>query len=171
MEVERGALPFALVHGEALVAASAFALRAAGVRLLDTGTPWSALTGTGLPLVLHDALCPLTPPDFITECLLHAWRRSVVTVGVRAVTDTVNERHEGVLGATVDRGGLVQVASPVVLPTAVVDALDVLPTTDFAALVAELARRFPVETIEAPAAARRVADEGDLRVLEALTAR
>ena len=56
------------------------------------------------------------------------------------------------------------------LPAAVVAALDGVPTTDFAALVAELAERFPVETLEAPAEARRVADEDDLRVLEALTA-
>ena len=35
--------------------------------------------------------------------------------------------------------------------------------------VAELATRFPVETLEAPAEARRVADDADLRVLEALT--
>jgi 2-C-methyl-D-erythritol 4-phosphate cytidylyltransferase len=51
-----------------------------------------------------------------------------------------------------------------------VAALDGVPTTDFAGLVAELATRFPVETLEAPAEARRVADEDDLRVLEALTA-
>ena len=36
--------------------------------------------------------------------------------------------------------------------------------------MAALAERFPVETLEAPAEARRVADEDDLRVLEALTA-
>ena len=56
------------------------------------------------------------------------------------------------------------------LPAAVVAALDGVPTTDFAALVAALAERFPVETLEAPAEARRVADDADLRVLEALTA-
>jgi 2-C-methyl-D-erythritol 4-phosphate cytidylyltransferase len=52
----------------------------------------------------------------------------------------------------------------------VVAALDGVPTLDLAALVAELATRFPVETLEAPAQARRVADDSDLRVLEALTA-
>ena len=74
------------------------------------------------------------------------------------------------VGATVDRATLLQVVSPVVLPAAVVAALDGSPSLDFAALVAELATRFPVETLEAPAEARRVADEADLRVLEALTA-
>jgi 2-C-methyl-D-erythritol 4-phosphate cytidylyltransferase len=74
-----------------------------------------------------------------------------------------------VLGATHDRADLLQVVSPVVLPASVVAALDGIPTTDFAALVADLATRFPVETVEAPAETRRVADESDLRMLEALT--
>ena len=56
------------------------------------------------------------------------------------------------------------------LPVSVVAALDGVPSTDFAELVTHLAERFPVETLEAPAQARRVADEADLRVLEALTA-
>jgi 2-C-methyl-D-erythritol 4-phosphate cytidylyltransferase len=92
-----------------------------------------------------------------------------VTVGVRPVTDTVKQLDEGRVGDTVDRAELLQVASPVVLPAAVVAAVDGLSTTDFASLVAELATRFSVETLEAPAEARRVADEADLRVLEALT--
>ena len=119
--------------------------------------------------MLHDALCPMTPPDFIAECVAHAAERAAVTVGVRPVTDTVKELGDGRVGATHDRAGLLQVVSPVVLPVAVVAALDGLPTTDFAALVATLAERFPVETLEAPAGARRVAGEADLRVLEALT--
>jgi 2-C-methyl-D-erythritol 4-phosphate cytidylyltransferase len=57
----------------------------------------------------------------------------------------------------------------VVLPATVVAALDGLPTTDLAALVAQLATRFPVVTLEAPPEGRRVADEHDVRVLEALT--
>jgi 2-C-methyl-D-erythritol 4-phosphate cytidylyltransferase len=93
-----------------------------------------------------------------------------VTVGVRPVTDTVKQLDGGRVGDTVDRTELVQVVSPIVLPAAVVAALEGLPTSDFAALVAQLALRFPVETLEAPAEARRVADEADLRVLEALTA-
>jgi hypothetical protein len=56
-----------------------------------------------------------------------------------------------------------------VLPAPVVAALDGLPSTDLAALVAELATRFPVETLQAPAEARRVSSEEDLRLLEALT--
>jgi len=170
VETGRGSLPFALVHGEPLVAAAAWALGEAGVTIVDLGTGWEALRDSGTPFVLHDALCPLTPPAFVVACVEHAEASAAVTVGVRPVTDTVKELAEGRVGATVDRAGLLQVVSPIVLPAAVVAALDGVPTTDFAALVADLAERFPVETLEAPAEARRVADDADLRVLEALTA-
>ena len=170
MESDRGSLPFALVHGEPLVAAAAWSVGEAGVTLVDLGTEWSAIVESGLPFVLHDALCPLTPPRFLIECVEHAEHRGAVTVGVRPVTDTVKEHADGRVGATVDRDGLLQVVSPVVLPPSVVAALDGVPSLDFAELVAALAERFPVETLEAPATARRVADEGDVRVLEALTA-
>ena len=169
LETDRGSLPFALVHGEPLVAAAAWAMGEAGVFIVDLGTSWEAVTDADVPFVLHDSLCPLTPPAFLAECVAHAAQSSAVTVGVRPVTDTVKELADGNVGATHDRADLLQVVSPVVLPAAVVAALDGVPTTDFAALVAELATRFPVETLEAPAEARRVADEADLRVLEALT--
>jgi 2-C-methyl-D-erythritol 4-phosphate cytidylyltransferase len=169
VETGRGSLPFALVHGEPLVAAAAWAMGEAGVFLVDLGTGWEAVVDAATPFVLHDALCPMTPPEFLAECVSHAAERSAVTVGVRPVTDTVKELLGDRVGATHDRADLLQVVSPVVLPAAVVAALDGVPTTDFAALVAELATRFPVETLEAPAEARRVADESDLRVLEALT--
>ncbi len=169
VETDRGSLPFALVHGEPLVACAVWALGEAGVFVVDLGTSWAAVTDADVPFVLHDPLCPLTPPEFIAECVAHAAERAAVTVGIRPVTDTVKELHDGRVGATHDRAELIQVVSPVVLPPAVVAALDGLPTTDFAALVAALAERFPVETLEAPAEARRVADDSDLRVLEALT--
>ena len=120
--------------------------------------------------MLHDPLCPLTPPAFLAACTTHAVGREVVTVGVRPVTDTVKEVEGPYVGGTVDRTTLLQVVAPVVLPAAVVAALDGLATTDLAALVAELATRFPVETLPAPPEARRVAGEDDLRLLEALTA-
>jgi 2-C-methyl-D-erythritol 4-phosphate cytidylyltransferase len=169
VEADRGSLPFALVHGESLVATAAWALGEAGVFVVDLGTGWEAVTDAGVPFVLHDALCPMTPPEFLVACVEHALERSAVTVGIRPVTDTVKELREGLVGDTVDRTALLQVVSPVVLPPAVVAALDGVPPGDFAELVAALAERFPVETLEAPAQARRVADEADLRVLEALT--
>ena len=169
LEQDRGHLPFALIHGEALVAAAAWALGEAGVTPVDTGTTWAGLVAAGEPVVLHDPLCPMTPPDFIAACLERAVEHACVVVGVRPVTDTVKVVEDGLVGATLDRDGLVTVASPVVLPAGVVAALDGLPTTDFVALVAELRSRYPVELVEAPPAARRVGSEEDVRVLEALT--
>jgi 2-C-methyl-D-erythritol 4-phosphate cytidylyltransferase len=169
LDADRGALPYALVHGEPLVACAAWALGEAGITAVDVGTPWSALVEQGGPLVLHDPLCPLTPPAFLVACTTYAAERAAVTVGVRPVTDTVKETEGPYVGPTLDRTQLLQVASPVVLPASVVAALDGLPTTDLAGLVAQLATRFPVETLSAPAEARRVSSTEDLRLLEALT--
>jgi 2-C-methyl-D-erythritol 4-phosphate cytidylyltransferase len=169
VEAERGSLPFALIHGEALVACAAWALGAAGVTPVDVGTSWAALAESEEALVLHDALCPMTPAAFLAECVRTSADRSAVVVGVRPVTDTVKQVQGGYVGATIDREQLAVVASPIVLPPAVVGALEGLPTEDFAALAADLAARFPVVTVEAPAAGRRVGSLDDVRLLEAQT--
>ena len=182
VEEGRGALPFHLIHGESLVAAAAWAAGEAGVDLLDQTVPWAALVERGEPLLLHDPLCPMTPPDFLRACAERAEVADEIVVGVRPVTDTVKEAHEtadggAALGASVDREALVSVCSPVVLPSSVVADLlggpDArLPATDFVALVEALRARYGdarVVLLEAPPAARRVGSEADLRVLEALT--
>ncbi|GAA4708832.1 2-C-methyl-D-erythritol 4-phosphate cytidylyltransferase [Nocardioides conyzicola] len=170
LDDDRGSLPYALIHGESLVAAAAWALGEAGVTTVDLGTAWEGLVDSEEPFVLHDPLCPMTPPAFIAECLARAVDRGCVVVGVRPVTDTVKVVTDGVVGETVDRGGLVTVASPIVLPATVVASLQRLPSTDFAELAGELGRRYPVELVEAPPEARRVGSVDDLRLLEALTA-
>ncbi|MET0525715.1 MAG: hypothetical protein ABWZ91_12995 [Nocardioides sp.] len=149
VETDRGSLPFALIHGEALVACAAWALGDAGVTAVDLGTSWAGIVDAGEPFVLHDPLCPMTPADFIASCVRQAVERDQVVVGVRQST----------------------VASPIVLPAAAVAALDDLPTLDFPALVEFLRGRFPVEAVEAPPGADRVASESDVRDLEARTAR
>jgi 2-C-methyl-D-erythritol 4-phosphate cytidylyltransferase len=169
LDDDRGHLPYALIHGEGLVAAAVWALGEAGVTPVDVGTAWAGLVDADEPFVLHDPLCPMTPPAFIAECLARAVERGCVVVGVRPVTDTVKVVTDGVVGVTVDRDELVTVASPVVLPATVVASLDGLPSTDFVELVAELRRRYPVELVEAPPTARRIGSLEDLRVLEALT--
>lgn len=182
LEEGRGALPFRLIHGESLVAAAAWAAGEAGVDLLDQTVRWEALVEREEPLLLHDPLCPMTPPDFLRACAERAEVADVVVVGVRPVTDTVKEAHAApdggeTLGAHVDRDALVAVCSPIVLPTSVVADLlggpDArLPTTDFVALVAALRERYGaarVVLVDAPPAARRIGSDDDLRVLEALT--
>ena len=58
---DRGHLPYALIHGEALVAAAAWALGDSGVIPVDLGTEWAGLVDADEPFVLHDPLCPMTP--------------------------------------------------------------------------------------------------------------
>lgn len=174
-EQDRGSLPFALLHGEALVVCAAWALGEAGVHLVDTGTPWSSVAAAHEPFVLHDSLCPMTPPEFLTACVREALDSGEVVVGVRAVTDTVKRVEDGVVGGTVDRDAVWAVASPLVLPPAVVAALEDGPTAlspglDLAELVAALGARGPVRHLEAPDEGRRVSSAEDVEVLAALTA-
>ena len=178
VDEDRGAMPYRLVHGESLVATAAWAVGAAGVDLLDQTTPWEVAVDRGTPLVLHDALCPMTPPDFIARCVEACSMRDVVVVGVRPVTDTVKEVADGRLGTTVDRDALMAVCSPIVLPPAVVADvgehggfawLAAEAGLDFAGLLGWLRSSYDVELLDAPPAARRVANDDDLRVLEALT--
>ena len=168
----RGSLPFALVHGESLVAAASWALTTAGATLFDYGVSFAAVQDADQMLVIHDPLCPLTPVAFLEQAIEECARSGAVVVGVRPVTDTVKEHDpdSGDLGATLDRDQLRLVTSPVVLPAAVVAALDGLDTDDFAVLVDALTQRFPVRHLQAPALGRRIVDEADLEVLGALSA-
>jgi len=168
----RGSLPFALVHGEALVTCATWALSEAGVLPLDARTTMEGVHDAGLPLVLHDSLCPMTPPDFIAECVRRAVTDGVVVAGVRPVTDTVKVLHGDTLGETVDREALARVVSPVVVPADRVDGAAALlsdPGVDLAALVEALRAGGPLVLLEAPPQAMRVGGPDDVRVLEALT--
>ncbi|MET0998852.1 MAG: 2-C-methyl-D-erythritol 4-phosphate cytidylyltransferase [Marmoricola sp.] len=172
----RGSLPFALVHGESLVAAASWALTPAGAKLFDYGVSFAGVQDAEQMLVIHDPLCPLTPAAFIEEAIEESRRTGAVVVGVRPVTDTVKEYDAGQdptpgrLGGTLDRDELMCVTSPVVLPASVVAALDDLVLDDLAELVADLSRRFPVRHLPAPALGRRIVDEDDLDVLSAFSA-
>lgn len=170
---DRGSLPFSLIHGEALVTAAAWALGESGVLPVDLGTEWAGLVDSEEPVVLHDSLCPMTPPSFLADCLIDAVEHQRVVIGVRPVVDTVKHVVDGFVGATLDRDQLVRVCSPIVLPPAVVAALDLGPedVADLAALAARLQARFPVHLSQAPPEARRVDTVEDVAVLEAMTRR
>jgi 2-C-methyl-D-erythritol 4-phosphate cytidylyltransferase len=169
VETDRGSLPFALIHGEALVACAAWALDEAGVTAVDFTVPWESVAESGEPFVLHDPLCPMTPAGFVARCVQTAVERDTVVVAIRPVTDTVKTVAGGLVGDTLDRSDLVEVTSPIVLPAGVVEQLESAPSGDFAAIAAALAERFPVLTLQAPPEGRRVADADDVRLLEALT--
>jgi 2-C-methyl-D-erythritol 4-phosphate cytidylyltransferase len=168
----RGSLPYSLVHGEALVAAATWALTEAQVLPLDPRTSTDGVLDAELPLVLHDALCPMTPPEFIAECVRRAVEAGVVVAGVRPVTDTVKVLHDGLVGDTLDREDLARVVSPVVVPAEVVEVVAALlaePGPDLVDLVEALRAVTAVELLEAPVQAMRVSGPEDLRVLEALS--
>jgi 2-C-methyl-D-erythritol 4-phosphate cytidylyltransferase len=167
----RGSMPFALLHGESLVAVASWALGEAGVELLDFTAGWEDVRSRDAAFVVHDPLCAGTPASFLTEAVTAAVEGDVVVAGVRPVTDTVKVVDAGVLGETVDRAGLLAVTSPVVLPASVVAALTTPPPVeDLADLVAALRTDHEVVFLEGPPQGRRIVDESDLRLVEALAA-
>jgi 2-C-methyl-D-erythritol 4-phosphate cytidylyltransferase len=85
------------------------------------------------------------------------------------VTDRVVEVVDGIVVDHRSAPGAVSLASPVVMPAAVVAQLADAPGNDLVALVELLRGRFPVEEVEAPPAARRTTSVEDVRVLEAET--
>lgn len=165
----RGSLPFALVHGESLVAAASWAVGEAGVQLFDASVAFEQVKESGRPLLLHDPLCPLVPADFLARAVDRCRETGQTVVAFRPVTDTVKLREGDVLGATVDRSGLRAVTSPVVVPGSVLARVDGLDTTDFPALVAQLSDLGDLLWLEAPAIGRRISGQDDLTGLEALS--
>lgn len=165
----RGSLPFALVHGESLVAAASWAVGESGAQLFDATVSFDEVRRSDRDLLIHDPLCPLTPAGFLAEAAELCAREGSVVVGYREVTDTVKRREGDRLGDTVDRTTLRAVLSPVVIPAAVLAGLDHLDPTDFADLVAELATEHPISWLLAPALARRITEPAEIVVLEALS--
>ena len=152
------------------MACAAWALGEAGVDLVDARGSWAGIAAAGEDLVLHDSLCPMTPPSFIAECLEQARVTGHAVVGTRPVTDTVKVVDDTGVGETLDRDALVAIVSPLVLPAALVASLSRRPATDLARAVADLvASGREVEQVLAPSEARRVSSLDDVRLLEALT--
>lgn len=148
----RGSMPFALLHGESLVAIASWTLGHAGVELLDMGTSWSQVVEREAPLVVHDPLCPAVAVDLVVTAVETSLASGAVVAAVLAPDS---------------EGDPEAVVSPVVLPAAVVAELDDWPDLDdVPAWVESLRARWPVTFLEAPANARRVAGEDDLAELD-----
>jgi hypothetical protein len=160
--------PPLLLHERPLAWHALRALRRAGVEVVRADLPWQAVVARGLPLVVHDPACPLTPAGFLEAMLDRAVSSDRVCVGGRPVTDTIKVAVSGRVGATVDRDGLFEVTAPVVLPASVVAALSAWPDlSDVAALVTGLRTEHLAHLVPAPALARRVDDASDVLLLEA----
>lgn len=157
----RGSMPFALLHGESLVAIASWTLGHAGVELLDLGTSWSQVVEREAPFVVHDPLCPAVTVDLVVTAVETCLATGAVVAAVLAGDESDGDGD----GDGGDAGH--DVVSPVVLPAAVVAELDDWPDLDdVPAWVESLRARWPVTFLEAPANARRVAGEDDLAGLD-----
>ncbi|CAA9344996.1 MAG: hypothetical protein AVDCRST_MAG72-1067 [uncultured Nocardioidaceae bacterium] len=144
------------------------ALARSGATTLEPNRAWTEVADLDACLVLHDALCPLTPAAFIADLVERAAESGAVVVGVQPVTDTIKAVDDGQVVETMDRLALWEVVSPLVLPAPVVRSCEDWPATrSLARMFADLATAFAVRMVEAPAAARRVDDESALRLHEA----
>ncbi len=149
-----------------MVAAATWGLEAVEVIPIGHGTTTAALRERGECLVLHDPLCPMTPPEFIAECVQEAIADDLIIVAVRPVTDTIKVMEGEFVGRTLDRDQLLSLASPIVFGPG---RLSELPDLDldgvlFVDLVATLSE---VNLKPAPALAARVHDDVELQMLEA----
>lgn len=199
----RGSLPFLHLHREPLFVHAVRALlevdalrrrvvvtvgddqrAAAEAELKDTRLPvpvrtfgdwWpSAVTGGPLTVALHDPLCPLVPPSFLSACIEAVAGQSPdrpdtdrrAVVAFRPVTDTLKTVVDDRVVGTVDRDRLMIVASPVVFvhdPGA-----GPPPSADFGGLASWLRTAGQVELRRAPSLGRRVDDASAVDLLECM---
>jgi 2-C-methyl-D-erythritol 4-phosphate cytidylyltransferase len=147
----RGSMPFALLHGEALVTIASWTLGHAGVELLDFGASWAEVVEREAPFVVHDPLCPAVTVDLVVTAVETCLASGAVVAAVLAADPET-------------------VVSPVVLPAAVVAELDDWPDLDDVPVwVASLRQRWPVTFVEAASDARRVRSEDELAELDRKT--
>ncbi len=138
------------------------ALAEAGI---DEYSTWQEAVSTGLPVVVHDPLCPLLPAAFLVE--LVAGLGDVVLVGVQPVTDTVKTVEGDVVGGTLDRERYWSLASPLVVPPALAATVDPVEVGNLVDLRGFVSLLGTVEYVEVPGSGRRVTDESDVVLLEA----
>lgn len=185
----RGALPFTTLHGVPLYRHALAAALDLGpdlvvdpghgqrsavdrdqlppdVRLL-TADDWWAGRAPG-PVLMHDALCPLAPPEFLAS-MAERGAEPASAAAVRPVTDTLKTVLGDQIEGTINRDRIATVVSPLLLSAAMLAALDGPPPfEDFAAIVALAREHGPVELVRAPSLARRVADESSVHLLESV---
>ena len=131
--------------------------------------------GTYEGVLVHDPRCPLTPASCLQDAVA-AWsaRPDAVVVAAQVMSDTVKELVDGLVQATVDRDQLRVVASPLVLPRALLQRLHDRGLLAGCADVDDLvqlvrAEGAPLVWTPAPALARRVGDAASVALLECLT--
>ena len=150
-------MPWAGVAGTPWQGRASAVLAEAGLPEVPPGHPWSG------GVVLLDEQCPGVTASVVRQVVEAAV--DAVAVAVRPVTDTVKVLQDGYVGPTVDRESLVAVCAPVVVPASLAQRV-AGPVDDLVAFVAGLpGLGVPVVHVEAPAAARRLADASELALL------
>ena len=191
--VGRGSVPFAVLHKEPLFVHAARAAAESGVALgpvlvvagdEDVERAGAALATASVaaevrpagdwepgdgPLLVHDPLCPLTPPEFLRS--MADGSDPVPMMAFRPVTDTVKIADATRIRGTVDRDTLGALSSPALLTAALLAqaraaGLGRPPLDDVTALLAWMRRCGDVELVRAPSMARRVDDESAVLVLQ-----
>lgn len=117
-------------------------------------------------LLVHDPLCPLTPPAFLVS-MAALGAEGATAVAVLSLTDTVKAVAGDVVTATIDRSAVASVASPFVGPSELVlQAAEVV--LDLPSLVRGLWARVPVEPVAAVASCARVSEPSELDLLSSV---
>jgi 2-C-methyl-D-erythritol 4-phosphate cytidylyltransferase len=130
---------------------------------------WSPGTG---PVLVHDPLCPLTPPEFLRSVVAAgAGAAPRPTMAFRPVTDTVKIADDSRIRGTVDRDTLAALSSPALLTRGLLERARAAgsgrpPLHEVTALLAWMRRHGEVELVRAPSMARRVDDESAVLVLQ-----
>jgi 2-C-methyl-D-erythritol 4-phosphate cytidylyltransferase len=195
--VGRGSVPFAVLHKEPLFVHAARAAAACGVArgpvvvVVEDGDvdraeaalaaakvaaevcadrDWAPGAG---PVLVHDPLCPLTPPEFLRSVVAEAAGAGPPrpAMAFRPVTDTVKIADDVRIRGTVDRDTLAALSSPALLTRDLLERARAAgsgrpPLHDVTALLAWMRRHGEVELVRAPSMARRVDDESAVLVLQ-----
>jgi 2-C-methyl-D-erythritol 4-phosphate cytidylyltransferase len=124
------------------------------------------------PVLVHDPLCPLTPPEFLRSVVADgAGAGASPAMAFRPVTDTVKIADDVRIRGTVDRDTLAALSSPALLTRELLERARAAgagrpPLRDVTALLAWMRRHGEVELVRAPSMARRVDDESAVLVLQ-----
>ena len=133
---------------------------------------WDYTRASGAELLVHDALCPLIPADFLRSVLHRADEQPQQSiVAFRPITDTLKAVVDERILGTIDRERLVAIASPILVSSEIVVrevGTSPPPVHDFAEIVPWLRQRGEVELLRAPSLGRRVEHARAVHLLECM---
>jgi 2-C-methyl-D-erythritol 4-phosphate cytidylyltransferase len=123
----------------------------------------AASVGQRGTLLVHDPLCPLTPPSMLVS-MSAMGADGAAAVAVLTMTDTVKSTVGDVVTGTIDRAAVAAVASPFVGPTELVLRAGGA-VLDLPGLVRRLWGLVSIELVTAAAQCARVSEPSELELL------